>query len=89
MDQNGRSADQEFAIIGLNRRSQLLRNIEAALRRIEDGSFGICANCDEAIGRRRLLAIPWTPFCILCQETVDRGGSRNIEPSYARHTNAA
>ena len=73
MDQTGRSADREFAILGLNRRSELLRNIQAALRRIEDGTFGTCTNCEEAIGRNRLVAVPWTPFCIRCQEVVDRG----------------
>jgi len=36
MDQTGRSAEREFAILGLTRRSELLRNIQAALRRMED-----------------------------------------------------
>jgi RNA polymerase-binding transcription factor DksA len=42
MDQSGLSAEREFAILGLNRRSDVLRNIQAALRRIEDGTFGTC-----------------------------------------------
>ena len=67
MDQTGRSTEQEFAIFGLNRRSELLRNIQAALRRIEDGTFGTCTNCDEANSRNRLVAMPWAPFCIRCQ----------------------
>jgi len=82
MDQTGRSAEREFAILGLNRRSELLRNIQAALRSIEDGTFGICTNCDEAIGRNRLMAVPWTLFCIRCQEDVDRGDTGMIEPPY-------
>jgi DnaK suppressor protein len=89
MDQTGRSADREFAILGLNRRSELLRNIQAALRRIEDGTFGTCANCEEAIGRNRLVAVPWTPFCIRCQEGVDRGDTTIIEPAYQLDVNAA
>ena len=89
MDQTGRSADREFAILGLNRRSELLRNIQAALRRIEDGTFGTCANCEEAIGRNRLVAVPWTPFCIRCQEVVDRGDTTIIEPAYQLDVNAA
>ena len=79
MDQSGLSAEREFAILGLNRRSDVLRNIQAALRRIEDGTFGTCTNCEETIGRHRLVAVPWTPFCIRCQEAVDRGDIRIID----------
>ena len=89
MDQARLSAEREFAILGLNRRSELLRNIQAALRRIEDGTFGTCTNCEEAIGRNRLVAVPWTPFCIRCQDSLDRGDTRIIEPSYQLEVNAA
>jgi DnaK suppressor protein len=82
MDQTGRSAERELAILGLRRRSELLRNIQAALRFIEDGTFGTCTNCEGTIGRNRLVAVPWTPFCIRCQEAVDRGDTRMMEPSY-------
>ena len=89
MDQTGRSAEREFAILGLTRRSELLRNIQAALRRIEDGTFGTCTNCEETIGRNRLGAVPWTPFCIRCQEAVDRGETTIIEPPYQLAVHAA
>jgi len=89
LDQTGRSAEREFAILGLNRRSELLRNVQAALRRIEDGTFGACTNCQEAIGRNRLVAVPWTPFCIRCQEAVDRGDTRIIKPPYQLDVHAA
>ena len=89
MDQTGRSTEQEFAILGLNRRSELLRDIQAGLRRIEDGTFGTCTNCQETIGRNRLVAVPWTPFCIRCQEVVDRGATRSIDPPYQLDVHAA
>ena len=41
-----------------------LREIEAALGRIEDGSYGICEICGKPIGAERLSAIPWTRLCI-------------------------
>jgi DnaK suppressor protein len=64
LDLAERSAEREFAILGLNRRSEVLRNIQAALRRIENGTFGTCTNCEETIGRNRLAAVPWTPFAL-------------------------
>jgi DnaK suppressor protein len=89
LDQTGQSADREFAILGLNRRSELLRNIQAALRRISDNTFGTCTNCEETIGQNRLVAVPWTPFCIRCQEAVDRGDTTILEPSYQLDFNVA
>jgi DnaK suppressor protein len=89
LDLAERSAEREFAILGLNRRSEVLRNIQAALRRIENGTFGTCTNCEETIGRNRLVAVPWTSLCISCQEAVDRGDTRIIEPSYQLDVNAA
>jgi len=42
------------------------------LRRIDEGSFGVCLHCEEDISPKRLAAVPWTPFCIRCQEIADR-----------------
>jgi len=89
MDLTERSTEREFAILGLNRRSELLRDIQGGLRRIEDGTFGTCTNCKETIGRNRLVAIPWTPFCIRCQEVVDSGETRTIDPPYQLNVHAA
>ena len=89
LDQTGRSTEREVAILGLSRRSELLRNIQAALGRIKDGTFGTCANCEETIGQNRLVAVPWTPFCIRCQEAADRNGTATNEPPYELGVNAA
>jgi DnaK suppressor protein len=72
-------SERELAIAGLNRESAIRRNIELALIRINDHSFGTCVHCDEEIGRRRLEAVPWTPFCIRCQEAADRGDEGVLE----------
>lgn len=50
-----------------------LVQIEEALNRTENGEFGICTNCGVTIGEKRLNAIPWTPFCIDCQEQQEKG----------------
>jgi RNA polymerase-binding protein DksA len=47
---------------------QTLKLIESALDRLAVGDFGICIGCGEAISPRRLTAIPWAQYCILCQE---------------------
>jgi DnaK suppressor protein len=66
------AGERELAIRNLDRESSLLRKVRAALARIEDGSFGTCLHCDEEISLKRLTAVPWAPYCIRCQEAVDR-----------------
>jgi len=48
--------------------AKILQAIEGALRRIEEGSYGICRDCGEPIAEARLTAIPWTRSCISCKE---------------------
>lgn len=54
------------------RESQELRNIEAALARIDDGSYGSCADCGGEIARARLKAYPMATRCLPCQEQHER-----------------
>jgi RNA polymerase-binding protein DksA len=44
----------------------LLASIDAALKRIEDGTYGICTNCGRPISEERLEALPWAELCIDC-----------------------
>lgn len=48
----------------LEQSRQGLAQIEAALERIDAGTYGVCAMCGEQIGEGRLEARPWTPYCI-------------------------
>lgn len=72
LDEVQHAAERELAIRNLDRESQLLRNVRAALRRIDEGTYGVCLHCEEDISPKRLNAVPWAPFCIQCQEAVDR-----------------
>jgi DnaK suppressor protein len=72
LDEVQHAAERELAIRSLDRDSNLLRKVRAARRRIDEGSFGVCLNCEEAISPKRLAAVPWTAFCIHCQEIADR-----------------
>jgi DnaK suppressor protein len=64
--------NREVAIRNLDRESTLLKQVQAALARIEDESFGVCLRCDEPIPEKRLKAVPWAAYCVPCQEIVDR-----------------
>src|SRR2546421_12242807 len=68
LDEVQHAAERELAIRNLDRESSLLRNVRAALRRIDEGAFGVCLHCEEDISPKRLNAVPWTSYCIHCQE---------------------
>ncbi len=51
----------------------LLMAIEEAFNRMRDGAYGTCTNCGTEIGPKRLEAVPWTSFCIDCQELQEKG----------------
>src|SRR6202171_4371344 len=72
LDEVQHAAERELAIRNLDRESNLLRNVRGALRRIAEGSFGVCLHCEEDISPKRLAAVPWAAFCIQCQEIADR-----------------
>ena len=71
LDEVQRAAERELAIRTLDRESSLLRNVRAALLRIDAESFGVCLHCEEDISVKRLNAVPWAPYCITCQEQYD------------------
>jgi DnaK suppressor protein len=52
----------------------LVRMIDSALQRIAEGTFGICVACGEDISRKRLAALPWTEYCLRCQEGLEQTG---------------
>lgn len=72
MDQVQAAEAREFAINNLDRFARRLRQIEDALRRLEAGEYGTCANCEKEIGPKRLRAVPWAQFCLKCQEIADQ-----------------
>jgi DnaK suppressor protein len=72
LDEVQLAGERELAIRNLDRESNLLRNVKGALARIADGSYGVCLHCEEEIKPKRLDAVPWTKYCIKCQEAADR-----------------
>jgi RNA polymerase-binding protein DksA len=59
--------------LALRDRSRIeLGKVEAALRAIDDGTYGTCTSCGKPIGRERLEAIPWSATCIDCARKPGR-----------------
>ena len=66
--------------LGLRERELFrLREIEAALVRIEDGTYGICEDTDEPIGKKRLERVPWTRLSIYAAEDDERENSQYLK----------
>ena len=63
---------QSFQFRLRGREKTFLKKIDHALRKIEDGTFGICESCDEPISMKRLEARPETTLCIRCKEDQER-----------------
>jgi DnaK suppressor protein len=65
------SQTRELLFLQTSRDRSLLSAIEAALSRIDAGTFGECLNCEQEITIKRLEAVPWVRYCITCQELID------------------
>jgi len=89
MDEIQYATERDLAIRNVDRESNLLRDVKDALRRIHDGSFGPCVDCESAINLKRLAAVPWAARCIQCQEAADRDRQEGNESAGERLVNAA
>jgi DnaK suppressor protein len=67
-------AMQQQSMLAANRVAAQRRRqqVEAALRRVEDGDYGDCASCGDEIDPRRLEARPEAPLCVVCQGLRER-----------------
>ena len=72
-DKAASSYNKEFLFTQSNNDRQLLQMVEGALSRVREGSFGQCISCGREINPKRLEAVPWTRYCIECQEKMEKG----------------
>jgi DnaK suppressor protein len=70
-DKASSSYTKEFMFSKSDSDRQLLQEVVDALRRLDEGEFGDCMNCGEEVERKRLEAVPWSPFCLACQEEAE------------------
>ena len=67
LDQIRSALDREMAMNRLEAQAYLVQDVRAALDAIDDGTYGLCESCEEAIPLRRLKAVPWARRCVRCQ----------------------
>ncbi|MHC4473412.1 MAG: TraR/DksA family transcriptional regulator [Planctomycetota bacterium] len=73
-DHGSDSYEQEQSIILMERQNGTLREVNAAIRRLEDGTYGICEVTGKPIGKARLSAIPYARLCLDAQMEEEGGG---------------
>lgn len=67
------SYEQEFTLELMDSERKVIAEIDYALNRIEEGTYGICEVGGEPIPKQRLEAIPWAKFCITCAGLLEKG----------------
>lgn len=75
-DQGTDNFDREFAASLLNNEHDVLYEIEEALRRIEQGTYGVCEMSNRPIERERLKVLPFVRYCVAVQSEIERGKPR-------------
>ena len=64
--------DREFSLGLASKERDVLTGINYALRKLEDGSFGLCESCKKPISKIRLKAVPYATLCLKCQESKEK-----------------
>ncbi len=72
-DRASRSHEKELSFLTDTQYRERLQKVQQALRRVRTGEYGRCVGCGNEINPKRLEALPWTQFCIECQQNLERG----------------
>lgn len=72
-DKAANSYTKEFLFGQTHNDRTLLELVDDALDRIRENSFGECISCHQELQQKRLEAVPWTRYCISCQEKMEQG----------------
>ncbi len=72
-DKAANSYTKEFLFGQTHNERSLLQLVDDALVRIRENSFGDCVSCHQELQQKRLEAVPWTRYCITCQEKKENG----------------
>ncbi|HXE75247.1 MAG TPA: TraR/DksA C4-type zinc finger protein [Candidatus Xenobia bacterium] len=72
-DKAANSYTKEFLFSQSNNERFILQLVDEALKRLKNGGFGLCVQCNEEIQQKRIDAVPWARHCISCQEKQEQG----------------
>jgi len=72
-DKAANSYTKEFLFSQSNNERFILNLVDEALKRVKNGGFGLCVQCQAEIQQKRIDAVPWTRHCISCQEKQEQG----------------
>ena len=72
-DKAANSYTKEFLFGQTHNDRSMLQLVDDALARIKNNTFGECISCNEELQQKRLEAVPWTRYCINCQEKKEKG----------------
>ena len=64
--------ERDFNLGLVSNETKIVIDIEAALKRIEDKTYGVCPGCEKPIAKVRLQAIPYTRYCKKCKEKLEK-----------------
>ena len=71
-DMGATSFERDHELTVLNSERDKLAQIERALARIDDGTYGVCESCGKPIGKMRLMAFPRATLCMTCKQREER-----------------
>jgi DnaK suppressor protein len=81
VDMSLQDVNQEITLRMGERESQMVADIDQALLRIEEGSYGVCARCGKPIDERRLEAMPTARYDAACQSAIEESQGLNNIPT--------
>jgi DnaK suppressor protein len=73
VDQATDSQAREVVYALSSAEGNMIRLIDGALERLDEGEYGVCISCGEPIQKRRLQAVPWATLCVPCKELQEQG----------------
>ncbi len=72
-DLSALSLDNDLSISLATRYSIMLKQIDEALQKMKEGSYGLCEECGQKIDKKRLEILPFSPYCVYCQNRMEKG----------------
>jgi len=82
MDKIQTNVDRDIAVVELDHRASVLREVREALAKMAGGDYGNCEHCGVPIVPKRLDAVPWARLCLSCQSDAEQRGGETVLPSF-------